>query len=165
MKGKHMRRARLLIVAGALLASIPLVGVGAAGATPAFGARLLGPVVIDKHDPGVAYVHATYMCDKAPTAAWHLWVSLKQNDKGTRDPALSQGGSSSVAATWLQRHPVRFECDGDWHTRWFTINTVEQGFGQAVDGTGWLQFCLIDFGDASMQRAAILQTWRDVDGS
>jgi hypothetical protein len=160
-----MRRARLLIVAGALIASIPLVGVGPAGATPAFGARLLGPVVIDKGDPSVAYVHAKYVCDEAQNAAWHLWVSLKQNDEGTRDPSLEQEGSSTVAATWLQRHPVRFVCDGAWHTRWFTINTVEQGFGKAVDGVGWLQFCLIDFTDESFQRATIIQTWRAVEDS
>ena len=95
-------------------------------------------------------------------AAWHLWASLKQNASGTHDPALEQEGSSAVANTWLQSHPVDFTCDGHRHVQRFTIDTVEQGFGQAVRGEGWVQFCLIDFADASNQRAAIVQEWRSV---
>jgi hypothetical protein len=39
---------------------------------------------------------------------------------------------------------------------------LEQGFGDAVRGEGWVQLCLFDFADASNQRAAIVQEWRSV---
>jgi hypothetical protein len=158
-----MMKGRTLLAAAALVASAPFVGLGTAGAAvPAFDAKLLGPVRIDKHDASVAYVRAQYVCDQASGAAWHLWASLKENASGTHDPALEQEGSSAVANTWLQSHPVDFRCDGHRHVQRFTIDTLEQGFGDAVRGEGWVQFCLIDFADASNQRAAIVQEWRSV---
>jgi len=158
-----MKRGRTLLAAAALVATAPFVGVGTASAKPpAFAAKLLGPVKFREHNPNVAYVRAQYVCDTASGAAWHLWASLKQTASGRRDPALEQEGSSAVAATWLQSHPVNFKCDGRRHVQRFTIDTVEQGFGHAVEGKGWVQFCLIDFADASNQRAAIVQEWRSV---
>jgi hypothetical protein len=157
-----MKKGRTLLAVAALVATAPFVGLGTASAKPpAFGAKVLS-VKFHKHDTNVAYVRAQYVCDKAPGAAWHLWASLKQNASGTRDPALEQEGSSAVATTWLQSHPVNFKCDGRRHVQRFTIDTVEQGFGHAVKGKGWVQFCLIDFADASNQRAAIVQEWRSV---
>jgi hypothetical protein len=116
--------------------------------------------VVDKDDPSVAYLRAKYVCDAAPT--WHLWASVKQTATGKKDPALEAGGSSAVAATWLQKHPDNFVCDGRWHVQVFTLDTTEQGFGAAVRGVGWVQFCLIDFADPSNSRAAIVQEWRRV---
>jgi hypothetical protein len=84
---------------------------------------------------------------------------LKQNSTHTQDPALEQEGSSEAAATWLQAHPVDFVCDGTWHTQLFTIDTLEQGFGSAGKGVGWVQFCLIDFSDPSFSRAVIIREW------
>jgi hypothetical protein len=100
--------------------------------------------------------------DTAASAEWHLWVSLKQNADATHDPALEQEGSSQVAATWIQSHPVDFVCDGKRHVQNFTIDTLEQGFGVGRSGEGWVQFCLIDFADESFTRAAIVQEWRTV---
>lgn len=158
-----MKKARLLIAAAALIASTPLVGVGTAGAAaPTFDAKLLGPVHVDHDDASVAHVRARYVCDSVESAEWHLWVSLKQNAEATHDPDLEQEGSSAVAATWLQSHPVDVVCDGRWHVQQFAIDTLEQGFGEADAGEGWVQFCLIDFADESSERAAIVQEWRSV---
>ena len=150
-----MSKTRALIATAALLASTPFVGtVSADAAVPTFDAKLLGVVQIDKSDPSVGYVLAQYVCDDIEAAAWHLWVSVKQNDTATHDPALEEGGSSGVAATWLQSHPVDFTCDGKRHVQRFTIDTLEQGFGEGQKGVGWVQFCLIDFGDPNEERGS-----------
>jgi hypothetical protein len=158
-----LKKGRLRLAVAALAATAPFVGVGAAGAgVPAFDAKLLGPVHVDRNDPSVAHVRAKYVCDTAEAAQWHLWVSVKQTAEATQDPALEQEGSSAVATTWLQSHPVDFVCDGRQHVQEFTIDTLEQGFGEADTGKGWVQFCLIDFADESFERAAIVQEWRSV---
>jgi hypothetical protein len=159
-----MKKGRLLIAAAALVSSASFVGMGTAGAAvPAFDAKLLGPVHIDGDDPSVAHVRGKYVCDNVESAQWHLWVSLKQNADATQDPLLEQEGSSAVATTWVQSHPVDFVCDGRQHVQSFTIDTLEQGFGEAIKGEGWVQFCLIDFADESFERAAIIQEWRSVN--
>jgi hypothetical protein len=157
-----MRKKCLLIAAVALAAIASVAGTGTASAkeAPAFGAKLLGPVHVDKHDPSVGYVHAKYVCDDVES--WHLWVSLKQNADRTVDEALAQEGSSAIAATWIQSHPTDINCDGRWHVQTFRIDTLEQGFGEAGKGDGWVQFCLIDFADESFTRAAIIQEFGKV---
>ena len=162
MRSVERKSARIVLAAAAALTVIGsfVIPARAEAAVPTFGAKLLGPVLVDKNDPSVAYVRAKYVCDDAP--AWHLWVSLKQNADGTHDPALEEEGSSGAAATWLQSHPVDFVCDGGWHNAQFTIDREEQGFGEAQVGEGWVQFCLIDFDDESFERAAIIQEWRSV---
>jgi hypothetical protein len=158
-----LKKGRLLLAAAALAATAPFAAIGPATASvPAFDGKLLGPVFIDRADASVGHVRAQYVCDTAPTAQWHLWVSLKQNAGATHDPALEAEGSSQVAATWLQSHPVDVVCDGKRHVQTFTIDTLEQGFGEGQSGTGWVQFCLIDFADDSSDRAAIVQEWRSV---
>jgi hypothetical protein len=156
-----LKKQRLFIAAAALVATAPFAAIGPAAAkVPAFEAKLLGPVQIDSANPSVGHVRAQYVCDSAPD--WHLWVSLKQNADATHDPALEAEGSSQVAAAWIQSHPVDFVCDGKRHVQSFTIDTLEQGFGAGQSGTGWVQFCLIDFADESFERAAIVQEWRAV---
>ena len=158
-----MRKRFTAVAVGAMALVSPFVTAGSAVAdVPAFDAKVLGPVLIDRDDPSVAHVRAQYVCDDAET--WHLWVSLKQNEDGTHDEALEGEGSGGgqVADTWLQSHPVDFVCDGKVHVQSFTIDTLEQGYGEATDGVGWVQFCLIDFADESFQRAAIIQEWRSV---
>jgi hypothetical protein len=154
-----------VLVAAAVTAAVPLAGATAASAhnhAPAFAAKVLGPVHVNRHDPSAAYVNAKYVCDAKRDAEWHLWVSLKENATGTVDPALEQEGSSEVATTWLQVHPTTFRCDGRWHEQSFKLDTTEQGKGEAIKGKGWVQFCLIDVRDPMMERAVILQDWRRV---
>jgi hypothetical protein len=155
-----MKLTHIAACGAALVCAVGLIGVGPASAkVPTFAAKILGPVHIDETDPSVAHVNAKYVCDTPEDAQWHLWVSLKQNATHTQDPLLEQEGSSAVAATWLQSHPGDFTCDGAWHTQMFTIDTLEQGFGTAGKGDGWVQFCLIDFADPSFTRAVIIQDW------
>ena len=154
--------ARRFLTAFAILAVALFSNVGTASAAPPppFQARILGPVHIDHQNPSVAYVQARYICDVAPS--WHLWVSIKQNAGGTQDQVLDKEHSSTVATTWLQAHPTNITCDGAWHVQRFTLDTLEQGFGEALKGVGWFQFCLIDFADESFQRSVIIQEWRAV---
>jgi len=156
----HSARRFLTAIAILAIALFSDVGTASAGTTPSFEAHVLGPVLIDHRDPSLAYVQARYVCDEAP--AWHLWVSIKQNASGTQDQFLDQEHSSQVATTWLQTHPTTLTCDGTWQVQRFTLDTLEQGFGEALNGVGWFQFCLIDFADESFQRAVIIQEWRSV---
>lgn len=157
---RHAARRVLTAVAIIALALFSNLGQASATEPPAFAAQILTPVLIDHRDPSVAYVQARYICDEAPD--WHLWVSIKQNVTGTQDDLLDQEHSSQVATTWLQTHPTDLTCDGVWHVQRFTLDTLEQGFGDALQGVGWFQFCLIDFADESFQRAVIIQEWRAV---
>lgn len=157
---RHSARRFLAAIAILAIALFSNVGMATAATPPSFEAQILGPVLIDHRDPSIAYVQARYICDQAPD--WHLWVSIKQNASGTQDQLLDQEHSSGVATTWLQTHPTDLTCDGVWHVQRFTLDTLEQGFGEALKGVGWFQFCLIDFADESFQRAVIIQEWRSV---
>jgi hypothetical protein len=128
----------------AAVASMALVAAAPAGAKqPAesftFGdADVIGPVHIRG---GVANVHARYSCD----VGTHIWVSVKQNDSATIDPAISaeSSGFGGAATAWWQSHRGTFTCDGKRHTAWFTVDTVEPGSrGELQKGWGWVQFCV-----------------------
>jgi len=72
-----------------------------------------------------------------------LWVSVKQTGDRTKDPALKDEGSSKAAAAWLQSHRNTFTCDGERHTKRFTVDTVEPGSkGRLKNGYARVQFCL-----------------------
>jgi hypothetical protein len=122
----------------------------AAAKRPATTAKVVGTVKIDKHRPGVAHVLAQYRCTvKNPTKdPAHLWVSVKQNDAGTRDPAVrAEGSGSSGAATrWQDSHRNPVRCDGKTHTERFAVDQVEgkDGYKTLIKGRAWVQFCLFD---------------------
>jgi hypothetical protein len=137
---------KLLVIAAAIAASVGL-------AAPAYAAprqlpttaRVIGPVVIDRHDPTVGYLNALYRCYGEGT----LWVSVKQTSDRDRDPALSDEGSSSISAAWSMSHRNSVDCDGRLHLQRFTVDQVEtQQFGippsSLERGWGWVQFCLFD---------------------
>jgi hypothetical protein len=133
--------------AAALLALFALV-FSAAGM--ASGTTLRAPtaaqvltVRIDPADSTVAYVTALYICAGGQTDETHLWVSVKQNASRTFDPALTQEGSSGIAAAWSQSHPTaEVNCDSRLHLQTFRVDQLEQGFGTLARGWGYVQFCL-----------------------
>jgi hypothetical protein len=129
------------MAAMALLACASVGAISTAEAAPAGKnqAQVLGKVVT--HEDGTASVKARYICQEG----FHLWVSAKQSASGRPDPRLRGEGSSQYAAAWLQSHPApgSFTCDGEWHTDTYTIDTLEQGWGELKHGQAWVQFCLI----------------------
>lgn len=155
------RSVRRLVLTCALVV-LGLVGLsGTAGATtkatapkvkPAF-AQLLGPVILDRHDPRVGYVFAIYRC----TGAGSLWVSVKQTADRTADPRLMEEGSSAIAAAWSDSHRNQVTCNGRLQLGQFTVDQEEPYFTEAgptgkksdiyaplARGKAWVQFCLFD---------------------
>ena len=148
---KSVVRSGMLL--GAMLTTAALVvGPASAGAAkrPATSAKVVGTVKIDKADPSVAHVLAQYRCTVADPVknAPHLWVSVKQNDAGTRDPAVAAegSGSSGAATRWEDSHRNLITCDSKTHTTRFTVDQVEEktGYKTLVKGLAWVQFCLFD---------------------
>jgi hypothetical protein len=148
MSGKRWRK--VLVVASAAVATI---GIGApASAAPKpkpTTATVIGPVVIDRHDPTVGYVKANYRC----YGQGSLWVSVKQVGDRSKDPALKEEESSEIAITsggaWSMSHRNEVNCDGRLHVQRFTVDQVETSeFGVPLSplerGFGWVQFCLFD---------------------
>ena len=122
-----------------------LVSATAASAAPTPTAHIVGPVFT--HDGGTtATVTASYRCFQ-PT---HLWVSAKQMNSGSRDPALELEGSSAYADSYLQQHPTTLNCDGRLHVQAFTVDKTEVvpwspdpvGKGALGRGWAWVQFCM-----------------------
>jgi hypothetical protein len=148
MSGRRWRK--VLVVASAAVATI---GIGApASASPKpkpTTATVIGPVVIDRHDPTVGYMTAIYRCYGQGT----LWVSVKQVGDRSKDPALKEEGSSELAVTsggaWSMSHRNDVDCDGRLHVQRFTVDQVETSeFGVPLlpleRGWGYAQFCLFD---------------------
>jgi hypothetical protein len=139
---------------GAAVAATALVSfAGPASAAPpsqSTTAKVVGTVKIDSSDPTVAYVLAQYRCTVADPVndPAHLWVSVKQNDAGTIDPAVAapESGSSGAATRWEDSHRNEITCDGKTHTERFTVDQIEgkQELGTLTKGYGWVQFCLFD---------------------
>jgi hypothetical protein len=152
MKVRHV-----ILAAGAFVtATLGLVAPAAAhGSRPAPStyAKVLGPVVIDRQDPRVGYVFAIYRCTGVP----ELWVSVKQVEDRSKDPALAEEGSSGISAAWSDSHRNTPNCDSRTHIGRFTVDQQEPYFtasgpiGQKSDiyqplarGWGYVQFCLFD---------------------
>jgi hypothetical protein len=142
------------IIAGAAVTVMALTTlVGTADAEPASKrtfARVIGTVHIDPDDPSVAYVRALYRCTVADPVndPAQLWVSVKQNDEGTRDPEVAGEGSGfgGVATRWEDSHRNGVDCDGRLHADTFTVDQIEgkDAYGTLTRGQGWVQFCLFD---------------------
>jgi poly(3-hydroxybutyrate) depolymerase len=118
--------------------------------TPKTFARLVGPVVADPKNPEIGYVTAVYRC----SGEGALWVSVKQTADRSRDPRLTQEGSSQISAAWSDSHRNAVTCDGRTRLQVFTVdqeepaypsNTPKSGtYGPLERGWGWVQFCLFD---------------------
>jgi hypothetical protein len=143
---------RIGIAAGAIaLTTAGLAGPASAGGTsPSTFAKVIGPTIIDRHDPRVGHLAAIYRCSGEGT----LWVSVKQTADRKADPALREEGSSAIAAAWSDSHSNPVNCDGHVHIGTFTVNQEEPVFGQTdpkssvygplARGKGYVQFCLFD---------------------
>ena len=150
MNQPAMRLTRVAAATIATTALASLVGVSAAHSAPpaANEAHIVGVVTYDPSDPHTGFVQTRYRCDYAEP---HLWVSVKQNDGRTVDPALAGEGSGGLgdATTWLDSHRNPVTCDGRWHTQVFTVDQVEPNWngggvkpGALARGEAWVQFCL-----------------------
>jgi hypothetical protein len=160
----------LMTVALVALVSIAVAGSAGAATKAEPTAQVVGKVKIN--NDGTGSVKAHYICS-GDAEDWHLWVSAKQAEDGSFNPAVGEEGSGfgGVADIWLQSHPVDFTCDGSWHTQTFEINTEEEipeefgggtvGRGELVPGQAWVQFCLINESDGLF---LIDQSWRTVGG-
>ncbi len=139
------------LLAGTALAALAIAGVAAPASakthTRPTSAFVLGSVTIDPNNPSVATVHARYACT-AVNAPPELWVSVKQNDAGTVDRAVSSEGSggSRIATRWEDSHRNSLICDGQRHIGTFTVDQVEDksSYGTLRKGWAWVQFCLFD---------------------
>lgn len=146
---KHSMLLGAMVTAGALVLG-PAASAGAAGRGHGTTAKVVGTVKIDGSDPSVAHVLAQYRCTIADpqTNPGHLWVSVKQNDKGKVDPALATegSGSSGIATRWEDSHRNAINCDGKTHTSRFTVDQVEgkSSYKTLIKGSAWVQFCLFD---------------------
>jgi hypothetical protein len=142
------------IVAGAGITAMSLIGFAAtAEAKPlpkATTAHVIGTVRIDPDDASVAYVKALYRCTVADPVNQpaELWVSVKQNDAGTVDPALGAEGSGfgGTATRWEDSHRNSVNCDGHLNSGTFTVDQIEgkQSYQTLTRGKAWVQFCLFD---------------------
>jgi hypothetical protein len=120
----------------------------AAPKAPTTSDKVVGTVHITGN--GTAEVQAQYTCTIADPVnnPGHLWVSVKQNDTGTFDPAVAGEGSggSGIATRWEDSHRNPITCDGKNHVARFSVDQLEgkQSYGTLVKGTAWVQFCLFD---------------------
>jgi hypothetical protein len=146
------------LVAGAVIAAtavVPLAAASTAGASyrppaPTTKAHVIPIVRLDRHDPSVAHVYATYRCTVADPVnnPGELWVSVKQSDSGRYDPAIAAEGSGfgGVAARWEDSHRNPVNCDGRTHVAAFTVDQIEgkQAYKTLKRGLAYVQFCLFD---------------------
>lgn len=140
-----MARRTMLVAALAAVVAAAIAAPAGAHTPQPTTARVVGPVVIDKQDPTVAYLKAIYRC----TGEGTLWVSVKQTAARTKDPALTEEGSSAISAAWSMSHRNAVTCDGKLHVGQFVVDQVETSrFGippsPLLKGWGWVQFCLFD---------------------
>lgn len=104
-------------MAFALTLVAPVGGISAAAAATQEDPSATTIGKVKDHDDGTATVKARYICPEGE--GWHLWVSAKQTADGSKgeDVTGEGAGFGGVAATWLQRHPTTFSCDGKRHTQ------------------------------------------------
>src|SRR5690349_888387 len=153
-----MKRLVLAAAVAALLV-VPALASAAPGDFHIGDVKILGPVHI-RNDH--ARVHVRYACNDVDT---HLWVSVKQNRKGTIEPAVSDegaGGSGAATSWWMSHTAGSFTCDSERHTGWFVVNANEvEQFGLHTDplhpGWGYVQFCLTN--DTNPDAFVIVQRW------
>jgi len=141
-----MRRAhKVLAVVGSAVA---VAAMGAPSATAAAYAdpevAWTGENINVAPDGSAAYIDGKYKC-YGGTENTHLWVSVKQG------PALDdEHTSSQYADAWYDTNwnyseadpdGLQVDCDGRWHVTRYTLKPV---FGELVDGTAFVQFCLFD---------------------
>lgn len=142
------------VIAGAAITTTALImSVGPAAAQPQprpTSATVVGTVKIDPQDPSVAWVLARYSCtiQDPENHPGHLWVSVKQNESRTVDPAISEEGSGwgGTAFAWEDSHRNDITCDGMTHTQRFSVDQVEDKdtYATLAKGEAWVQFCLFD---------------------
>ena len=124
-----MGRRTMLVAALAVVVSAAIAAPAGAHTPQPTTARVVGPVVIDKKDPTVAYLKAKYRC----TGEGALWISVKQTAARTKDPALTGEGSSAISAAWSMSHRNAVTCDGKAHFGHFVVDQVETSqFGSVV---------------------------------
>jgi hypothetical protein len=151
-----MKRLIVLIA----VAVTALVGAASASANDSF---VFGDATVKSaiHVRGdVATVRVRYSCD----VGTHIWVSAKQNDSATIDPAVAAEGSGfgGAATAWWQSHRGSFTCDGKRRTSVFEIDTVEFGSrGELHSGWAWFQFCVTTDEDLD----AVVMQWVPVFGN
>jgi hypothetical protein len=128
--------------------AVAIAAMGAPSATAAAYAdpqvAWTGTTINVSADGSEAYVLGKYQC-YGGEANTHLWVSVKQ---GPRLSEPDQTGSS-YADAWYDTNwnfenseaGLTVDCDGHWHV---TRYTLKQVFGELVDGTAFVQFCLFD---------------------
>ncbi len=133
-----MRRIAVLITATVTAALFAISGV--AEAAPPLRPNSAQVVQSVKALPnGTAVVQAVYNCNQGE----HLWVAAKQVASRTKDPRLTQEGSSAIAESYLHSHRNSLICDGRARLGSFPIDTLEFGAkGRLKPGWAWVQFCL-----------------------
>lgn len=95
-------------------------------------------------DGSEAYIIGKYRCWGGRTGT-HLWVSVKQGS-GLSEPDHTSSGDADA---WFDTNwnfeqseaGLTVDCDGHWHV---TRYTLKREFGDLVDGTAFVQFCLFD---------------------
>ena len=145
---------RIIIAALATTAVLAAAPGSALAAKEPF-ADIISHVKLQKD--GTATVRARYMCESSQ----HLWVSAKQNEDASVDPALEGEGSSSAATAWMDTNdwvtvegeafPVssgdeQLVCDGRTHSQSIEIDVPNAPWGSwdaLQRGMAWVQWCII----------------------
>ena len=133
---------------GAAAAALTMTAMGVPGASAAVyedpQVAWTGMNINVAPDGSAAYVNGKYKCYGGQEGT-HLWVSVKQGPGLDADHTSSGDAAAWYDTNWnySEDNPagLTVNCDGRWHT---TRYTLKPEFGQLVDGTAFVQFCLFD---------------------
>lgn len=136
------------VTATAALAVLALVVLGLPGSASAADYRppqvaWTGNVINVSPDGTTAHILGKYNCVGGREGT-HLWVSVKQGPGIDADHTSSGDAAAWFDTNWnFEESPagLTVNCDGHWHT---TRYTLKREFGDLVDGTAFVQFCLFD---------------------
>jgi hypothetical protein len=128
-------------------AALAAMGMPSAGAAeiPAPEVSWTGVNINVAPDGSAAYINGKYRCFGGEENT-HLWVSVKQGPNLSEPDQTGSGYADAWYDTnWMYSESdpdgLNVDCDGHWHV---TRYTLKPEFGQLVDGTAFVQFCLFD---------------------
>lgn len=141
-----MKLARKAWVAAGTVAALLTIGTpGAAGAEYADPqVAWTGTNITVAPDGSAAYIEGKYKCYGGEEGT-HLWVSVKQGPNLDDEHTSSADADAWYDTNWMYSESdpdgLNVNCDGHWHV---TRYTLKPEFGELVDGTAFVQFCLFD---------------------
>jgi hypothetical protein len=132
----------------AIGSAVALAAMGVPAATsadiPAPEVAWTGATINVAADGSAAYITGKYRCFGGEEGT-HLWVSVKQGENLDDEHTGSSYSDAWYDTNWnysdADPDGLNVDCDGHWHVTRYTLKPV---FGELVDGTAFVQFCLFD---------------------